>query len=399
MILEVNNTFGERHMYFLAPGNEDSADRITAAPTSTAYTSRNPPARKVIKGAWSKDFHVSPFNSRNGSYSLAAGDILGPCQPGARQIDNNITLKSSKGPGKIVARLFSEGPPIDPTALSRLQKLAFLASWWWVGLVTFPRIVKEAWVLFFRRHLHVWYRPEPLKESMGRMADASERQLESVFRRYLRHLVEASELKVEVKYIAGGLSADTEEIMRPSSVVRGSSSDTQMLEFKVLTPVFYSRFVYYAHDLEAIFCEFRENGTVWVSRPELVPTLFLKPLSPRLESSSYADYAYFKAIQWLRRRPERIERPLTSSATPATRPQEKDIRDFRISSMDGYVLAKEENEGKKMYRDTVVKLFIADRVAFGLVPLLEAQRFAVQLWLSWIISSTVSQTIKQGAFG
>ena len=390
MILEVNNTFGERRIYFLTPGDEGSMSRIVEPPSSNQVdASGKPPPRMVMKGVWPKDFHVSPFNSRNGSYSLVAGDLLGPCKPGTRLIDNTITLKSSKGPGKIVARLFSEGPPIDPTSLGWLQKLIFLASWWWVGLVTFPRIVKEAWILFFRRNLHVWYRPEPLKKSIGRMADSSECRLESIFRRYLRHLVEASELSVAVKYIPSGLAESSGELMLPRAV-RDSSASAHELEFKVLTPAFYSRFVYYAHDLEAIFCEFRENCTVWISHPELIPTLFLKPPSAPLNISNSIDFAYFKAIQRLRRRPDRIERPLTSSAAPTAKSQETDIREFRISSMDGYVLAREGSEGKRIYRSTVLKLFIADRVAFGIMPLLETQRFMVQAWMAWIISTTVS---------
>jgi Protein of unknown function (DUF1365) len=86
MILEVNNTFDERHMYFLKP-SEDSPEGISHS--------------------------------------------------------------------KLVARIFSEGLPVDPQTMSTWHKLKFLLSWWWVGLVTYPRIVREASKLFFRRKLHV----------------------------------------------------------------------------------------------------------------------------------------------------------------------------------------------------------------------------------------------------
>lgn len=396
MILEVNSTFDERRMYFLTRGDEGSTDRIEGPTTSDqAGAPGKLPPRTVLRRVWPKDFHVSPFNSRDGSYSLVAGDPLGPYQPGSRPIDNTITLKSSTGPGKIVARLFSDGPPIDPTALTRLQKFQFLASWWWVGLVTFPRIIREAWVLFFRRRLSVWYRPEPLKESIGRRADSTERRLEPVFRNYLRHLVQSSELPVAVRYIPSGLAENAEEVMEPPSV-RNLAPGMQELKFKILTPVFYSRFAYYAHDIEAIFCELRESSTIWISHPELIPKLFLKPPSPTLKTCNYVDFAYFKAIQRLRRRPQRIEQPLTSGAAPTARLRGNgnDIRDFRISSMDAYVLAKEDSETRTIYRTTVLKLFIADRVAFGIVPLLEAQRLLVQASMVWIISSVVSQPTK-----
>ena len=48
--------------------------------------------------------------------------------------------------------------------------IRFVSLWWWVGFVTFPRIVKEAAKLFFKRKLHVWYRPEVLHTSIGRTA-------------------------------------------------------------------------------------------------------------------------------------------------------------------------------------------------------------------------------------
>lgn len=394
MILEVNNTFDERRMYFLTPADEDAMAEVEGSPTSSHTAASGKIPRTVMKQVWPKELHVSPFNSRKGSYSLVAYDPLRPSEPGSRLINNTITLKSSKGHGKIVARLFSDGPPIDPASLSWWQKLKFLASWWWVGFVTFPRIVSQAWVLFFRRKLHVWYRPEPLKESIGRRADRTERRLELVFRRYLRHLVEASDIPVAVKYIPSGLSDGAEELMLPR-VLRDSVSDIQALDFKVLTPVFYSRFACYAHDLEAIFCEFRENCTVWISHPEMIPRLFLKAPLPPLKTSNYVDFAYFKAIQRLRRNPEKIERPLTSSAAATARGQEADIRGFRISSMDSYVLTREETETKNTYRSAVLKLFIADRMSLGFMPLLEAQRLAIQMCMAWIISSAVRQAILQ----
>ena len=401
MILEVNNTFGERRMYFLTASDPNPPSQIRGPPGSGPPNLPDQPlTRTVIKQSLAKDFHVSPFNSRKGSYSLTIRDVLTPSADArAGPVDNTITLKSSKGHGKMVARLFSDGPAIDPETLSRLQEFKFLASWWWVGFVTFPRILKEAWALFFRRKLHVWYRPEPLKESIGRRADSTEMRLEAVFRRYLRHLVETSDTPMTVKYVPIGLSEDTEELMLPTRAPDEERStpppDAQELEVKILTPVFYQRFVRYAHDLEALFCEFRESSTVWVSRPDLLPKLVLKKHLPQLTTPSPADFVYFKTIQRLRRNPERIDRPLTSSDSPKTRPREVDIRGFRISAMDGYVLAQEGIETRRLYRGTVLRLLLADRVSFGSVPLLQMQCFMLQLWLAWVISRDAQQSITQ----
>jgi DUF1365 family protein len=66
-ILEVNNTFDERHSYFLRP--EASSAEIP----------------KFSK-SWPKDFYVSVFNSRAGSYSLSTNDALFPKMSSAGEI-------------------------------------------------------------------------------------------------------------------------------------------------------------------------------------------------------------------------------------------------------------------------------------------------------------------------
>ena len=162
MVVEVNNTFGERRIYFL---KESQGKPVFNGQKEDAV---------VFTDAWPKDFHVSPFNSRKGSYTLTAHD---PLSTGSDfHVDNTIILGSSKDHAKIVARLFSVGAPLDPLRMSLIQKLSFIVSWWWVGFVTYPRIVKEAGKLFFRRSLHVWFRPEVVNTSIGRRETDRERQ-------------------------------------------------------------------------------------------------------------------------------------------------------------------------------------------------------------------------------
>lgn len=160
MILEVNNTFDERRVYFLKGS--------TSMEQKEGQTLTTRPSHK-FKDNWIKDFHVSPFNSRKGSYALTAQDpFTMQLNNDAMKIDNTITLNSSKAHAKLVARIFSTQPSIDPTIMGYWDKPRFIASWWWVGFATFPRIVKEAGKLFFRKKLHVWFRPEVLKEGIGR---------------------------------------------------------------------------------------------------------------------------------------------------------------------------------------------------------------------------------------
>lgn len=309
-------------------------------------------------------------------------------------IDVTINLVSSKGHSKLVARLSSEGDAIKPSTMNVVRKTKFLAGWFWVGFATFPRIAKEAALLFFKRRLHVWYRPEPLKESMGRLADNTEKQLEEVFRKYLRHLVNQSPSPVVIKYIPSGIPGPAEEIFgSPSSTEAPKTAEHA--EIKILTPVFYSRFVHYAHDFEAMFSELAESRTVWVDKPELLPKIFLKKAAPLLQASNLVDYLCFQLIKNLRCRPQKIERPLTSAATssPSTHTT-MDIRGFRISSMDAYVLGQDNVRLKREYRSAVARLFIADRFALGSTELLGLMEPVGRVGASLMLASLISQAIK-----
>ena len=184
MIVEVNNTFDERRIYFLKNDDPESRNEVPVTGQQSADESipigtgdAIPELKKLSKESsvqfsksWTKDFHVSPFNSRKGSYSLLAKDIYRECQ-----VANTITLGSSKGHPKLVARIFSTDVCLDPSQMSYWNVFHFITAWWWVGFMTFPRILREAAKLFFQRKLHVWYRPEVIRTSLGRQATDDER--------------------------------------------------------------------------------------------------------------------------------------------------------------------------------------------------------------------------------
>lgn len=178
MILEVNNTFDERRMYLLDGSSPPSPPRTAGSDASGELESDVPAVVQVAKtrftDVWMKDFHVSPFNSRKGSYALKALDLFPNGTYEDPRIDNTITLKSSKDYGKLVARLYSTDKAIDLETMGLAGTLRFVLSWWWVGLLTFPRIARQAFKLFFTRKLHVWYRPEVLTSSIGRLPTPSE---------------------------------------------------------------------------------------------------------------------------------------------------------------------------------------------------------------------------------
>jgi DUF1365 family protein len=173
MIFEINNVFGERRMYLLDGSNvvPDTPPPIDSEVSSSNSTIGVKPRFTDI---WMKDFHVSPFNSRKGSYVLK---VLNPFPYAAYDspaIDNTVTLISSKNYAKLVARLNSVGPAVDLDQMGVLDTMRFIANWWWVGLATLPRFAKEAFSLYYKRSLQIWPRPEVVHTGIGRLPTPSE---------------------------------------------------------------------------------------------------------------------------------------------------------------------------------------------------------------------------------
>lgn len=250
VVVEMNNIFGERRPYLVLRDATGDATRITSNEVSQ-------PIPVWVNASWKKDFHMSPFHSRKGSYSLLARDPFEGDMEGFSGIDITLNLVSSKGQPKLDVRSYSEGKPLDAAQMGPLEQTAFVLTRFWVGFPTFPRMVRQAASLFFYHQLHIWYRPEPLKDSLGRLADNTEAKLELIFRQYLRYLVEQSTSPLSVTYVPSGLLESSEETFTsPGAAVHPEQTD--YLKIKILTPVFYPRFVHYAHDFEAISCELAE---------------------------------------------------------------------------------------------------------------------------------------------
>ncbi|KAL1590411.1 hypothetical protein WHR41_00810 [Cladosporium halotolerans] len=368
MILEVNNTFDERRIYLLRPGSgDDEMDPEDEEKTDNAL---------YFKETWQKDFHVSPFNSRKGSYSLRAIDPLAAFEEfGHVRVDNNIVLRSDKGHPKLVARVFSTDQPTSAMDVGNLQLVRFILSWWWVGFVTFPRIVAQAGQLFFKKKLHVWFRPEVTPTSIGRSYDAEEYELEAFFRAFLTHAVEGSDRSLRVIYQAAHHS-DSELVLYSSGYLREKEHE-RTLSVKILSPAFYSRFVHYAHAKEAFDREClatdEKNRTLLIEPPHLLPTLLdaikhaTPPASPSPSSSNFLDTARWALLRSLRC-------PPAEPAYPSTHPDPStiavDIRAFPRSELDAF--ARHQSADGASYRRTCTKLFLAQRFALGLPVLVTA---------------------------
>ncbi|KAI4253625.1 MAG: hypothetical protein LQ352_003584 [Teloschistes flavicans] len=404
MILEVNNTFDERRMYLL--------NGSSASPGESKDCVEEDTSSRTFRNTWTKDFHVSPFNSRKGSYTMTAHDPFSPrLSNQLGTIDNNITLKSSKAHAKLVARISSTQPGIDPTTLTYSARLRFIAAWWWVGFMTFPRIVKEAGKLFFRRKLHVWYRPEVLKESIGRQATMDEIIIERSFRPYLRALIESSSTSdssaCRLRYIS--------PVPHPSSPAAGatftpktSTADPEKDEpivFKPTTPLFYSRLVRHSHISEFLSSELlrddNKDRTFWVSHPESFVHIFerSKQMSvgalpdeededddQKESSSSILERYGWRLLHFLRNHRPRVplDKDIIEDGNEKRKKKQKDdIRSFDFSPLDRFTVRHLSPSQSAQYRSVVTKILVSDVVAFGHPEVMDALGYLGRVAVSW----------------
>lgn len=129
-VAEVNNTFGERHLYILKQ------------PLS-------PPGHYPARYTAPKRFHVSPFNSMEGTYEFLFGDIT-------RAL--SVSVRLCRGLELVFeAHLTGQAVPITPSSHARL-----LFRHPFIPHLTFPRILWQAAQLHVRRKLPVTTKPIPM---------------------------------------------------------------------------------------------------------------------------------------------------------------------------------------------------------------------------------------------
>ncbi|KAL6721362.1 hypothetical protein ACLMJK_000465 [Lecanora helva] len=397
MILEVNNTFDEKRIYFLK-----NIETMAFGPKSDKRPERSPEIPAFIMkqkipvykspgdftAAWSKDFHVSPFNSRKGTYSLAATDPFanhlknGNLKASCGKVNNTVTLSSSKNHPKLVARILSTSGSIDPYSLGEWKIVKFVFLWFWVGLVTFPRILWEAGKLFFLRRLHVWFRPEVLKDSMGRNETDDERAIAFLFRDYLQHLVQDSDLPIPVKFIPGLANMPPSETFTPDSLPvynplpeSSLSLEPEPFIFKPTTPLFYALLARQS-DFPTFFQTHLENPDIkthifYTSSPDLLLRLFKTPYKPPITSETPRRKDNLSPLQNL------TWNLLRHLRTPHS----------TFSPLDAFAIQPPFKSSSKVhaYRTATFKLFLSDRIAFGQPHLIDATLFGIKLYLYWIV--------------
>ncbi|KAI5210820.1 hypothetical protein E4T38_01900 [Aureobasidium subglaciale] len=416
MVLEVNNTFGERRLYLLKAEekatNDSVPDGFEAPAKATKFTN-----------AWVKDFHVSPFNSRKGTYSLTAADPVAALKSGSKVLDNVVVLNSSKAHAKLVARVYSEDY-MDPMAMTTGQIVRLLSSWFWVGFLTFPRIVTQAYKLYFKRKLHVWFRPEVLASSMGRTHTSSEAVVEGFFRAYLGYLVDNASESLRLTYTpAGGLGAS----ITLTSKNAEDNKEAKELALKVISPAFYTRFAHYSHTTEAFDRESLhtdpKNRTLIIENAKNL-SILLATASPQAVKSELGKVQQWRwsLLQHLRSPPPAAAYPDTNTEIP-DRASVQDIRKMPLSPLDKFAVSLPTNKGKEytevimaqlaknvspahklgsenlgtFYRDTVTRILFADTYLLGFEGLIRVLDFMVRaglvvVWFKFFAGGEVGKT-------
>lgn len=159
LVAEVNNTFGETHLYIVDRSGPPDDYRSDAA-----RVSRKP-----------KVFHVSPFLDRKGDYafSLREGD-----KDGKPSLDLRVDLER-EGKTVFVSRLWGTGEELSSRTLFRALLRRPFSPW-----LTFPRILWEAVKMRLLKRLAVY--PRPVADSVDTLRASAPSYVNQACRALLR---------------------------------------------------------------------------------------------------------------------------------------------------------------------------------------------------------------------
>ncbi|KAI5849681.1 hypothetical protein BZA05DRAFT_339090 [Tricharina praecox] len=354
VVLEVLNTFGEKHVYVLRSDN----------PT-------NPPARKgyLFAGTMEKVFHISSFNHRSGSYVIQVNDpIATPWNP---SLDVHMAVYDKEGQKTMVARAFSHSNSFDLLTGSLFRGWYIGLTWGYNTFLSVPQAFYEAWKLY-KKKATFYIRPEPLTGSIRREATRSEREMQTLFMCYLRAKVMEFRGGLEVKVT---LPESTPLKMRTHPEVtfsngKPSKGGIKQLHLRVLNPRFFMRF----------FATQDPSQTLWMdyttSQPDfrLVTVegdggikLFKKILErdSRQKAREAPPGWTWRLISLLRAWKTRKE--LRTAASGTTLPPPRTRPSSHLNTMDEFYLLQRAAcpRARAMYRWKVLHAVVADVLGFG----------------------------------
>jgi cyclopropane-fatty-acyl-phospholipid synthase len=138
IVAEVNNTFHERHVYVLNQTSRVIDEHLYR------YTQK-------------KAFHVSPFNDLDGNYEFYFANLNG-------KLDIQINIIKEEQPF-FYSRLSGKSTPLSSSNLRKTIMRYPITAW-----LNMPRILKEAAMLYYQKHLPVYSKPHPSSDMTIRTA-------------------------------------------------------------------------------------------------------------------------------------------------------------------------------------------------------------------------------------
>ncbi|KAI0830221.1 hypothetical protein BC628DRAFT_988740 [Trametes gibbosa] len=171
VVLEIHNTFGEKHVHVLERGTGEDSDGPARVCCSYDHT-------------WTiaRDFHVSPFNDRAGFYTVS---IVAPPPPSSPllatkppRVKVRIHLRT---PTTLPSDTETAAPAVVPDKLKLTATfftrraipltspnlLRALAQYPFALLLSLARILYHAWILHYIKRLDVFPRPDPKPATSG----------------------------------------------------------------------------------------------------------------------------------------------------------------------------------------------------------------------------------------
>jgi hypothetical protein len=207
-------------------------------------------------------------------------------------------------------------------------------------------------------------------------------QLALFFEAYLESLITACMRPVRVLYVSnlsGSAPCTYSNVM--SNIDNDNSKAADNLEIRVLSPVFFTRFVHYVHTSEAFDreCTFTDekNRTIWVSSPDLLSqAIGVTTTQTKIKTTrGFVDQLRWYVHNLLRCPPAKPAYPFWTGTVSI-----QDIRQLSLSPLDRFVMTNHTGDAWR-YRRLCARLFLAQRFAFGFVQIIDFIDFAVRVGL------------------
>ncbi|KAF8420228.1 hypothetical protein EV426DRAFT_250288 [Tirmania nivea] len=184
VVLEVNNTFGEKHVYVV---RQDYP--------------KNPATRKPFQwcGVIDKKFHISPFNHRSGTYHIHVADPLDTMNQ-ELLFNIHMVVVHRAGYKTMAAGVRSVQPGMDIVRATWRDILYTIVVWGFTQWMAIPRTMMEAF-LTFKKGSVVYTRPEVLKGSGGRCPSEGEKEMTEMWLEYVADRVQKYQHPLEVSIV------------------------------------------------------------------------------------------------------------------------------------------------------------------------------------------------------